>query len=323
MASPSVTLVNGADMPLFGFGTWLSQPNVVGESVRKALEVGYRHIDCAHVYGNEPEIGEVFSEVFSAGKIKREDVFVTSKLWVSDFGNVREAAELTLKNLQLDYLDLYLIHLPFEVDPKEYAFPPEPKGKGVIGYKEERIEEIWKELEKLVKEGKLKAIGVSNFTTQKLKNLLKCPLDVKIACNQVELHPYLPQHGLVEFCEKNGIELVAYSPLANPGRPALFKKENDPNMFEDPVVKSIAEKHKVTVAQVLLAFGISRKHGVLAKSVNESRIKENLDCLKVKLDTDDMVALTAIKTRFRSCTQVWALKPHEEEEDLWDGEIHG
>ena len=309
-------------MPSFGFGTWLAPPTVIGNSVRKALEIGYRHIDCAHLYGNEAEIGEVFQDVFSAGRIKREDVFITSKLWVSDFGDVRGACELSLKNLQLDYLDLYLIHLPFEVDPDEFKFP-DPKGKGVIGYKEERIEEVWRELETLVKEGKLKAIGVSNFSTHKLKNLLKCSLNVKIACNQVEIHPYLPQHRLVEFCETHGINLVAYSPLGSPGRPSVFKKESDPNMFEEPVVKKIAEKHKITVAQVLLAFGIHRKYGVLAKSVKEQRIKENFDCLNVKLDSDDMTDLLAIKTRFRSVTQLWALKVGQEEKDLWDGELYG
>lgn len=309
-------------MPQFGFGTWLSEKKVVGESVKLALENGYRHIDCAHVYGNEAEIGGVFNNIFTEGKIKREDVFITSKLWVKDYGKVREACELTLKNLQLEYLDLYLIHLPFEVDPDVFSFPPEPKGHGVIGYKAERIEEVWREMEKLVQEGKLKAIGVSNFTTSKLKDLLKCPLEVPIACNQVELNPYCPQNGLVEFCEENKITMVAYSPLGNPGRPPLEKKETDPNLMDDSIVKSIAEKHKISPAQVLLAWGLKRKTGVLCKSVNEKRIIENFECLKVDLTTDDMVALNSIKTRHRYCTQVWARTSEQETEDLWDGEMH-
>jgi len=322
MATPATTLINGASMPLFGFGTWLAEPNVVGESVEKALENGYRHIDCAHVYGNEAEIGNVFEKVFNAGKIKREEVFITSKLWVSDFSNVRAACELTLNNLKLKYLDLYLIHLPFEVNPDEYVFPPVPKGRGVIGYKPERIEEVWRELEKLVAEGKLKAIGVSNFTTKKVEALLKCPLDVKIACNQVEIHPYCPQNGLVEFCEKNNIVMVAFSPLGNPGRPELFKKDTDPDLLADPIVKSIADKLKVTPAQVLIAYCLKRKMGVLVKSVKENRIKENFESLKIELDTDDMVAINSITIRHRTCTQVWALTADQEEEDLWDGEMH-
>lgn len=323
MATPSTTLNNGATMPLFGFGTWLSQPNVVGESVKKALEAGYRHIDCAHVYGNEAEIGQVFHKFFSEDKsIKREDIFITSKLWVKDFGSVSEACAVTLKNLQLDYLDLYLIHLPFEVDPKEFVFPPEPKGNGVIGYKAERIKEVWKEMEKLVKDGKVKAIGVSNFTTKKVKDLLKCPLEVPIACNQVELHPLLPQNGLLELCEENKIAMVAYGPLGNPGRPALEKHEGDPHLLSNLIVKSISEKRKATPAQVLLAYGLKRKTGVLCKSVNESRITENFGCLKVELDTDDMVALNAIETRHRFCSQVWARTSDQEIEDLWDGEMY-
>jgi len=323
MASPYCTLINGAKMPLFGFGTWLAAPNVVGESVKKALEIGYRHIDCAHCYGNEAEVGNAFKDFFASGKAKREDVFVTSKLWVSDFGKVREAFELTLKRLQLEYLDLYLIHLPFEIDANECVMPVKVKGQGVIGYKAERIEQVWKEMESLVKDGKVKAIGVSNFTSEKIKNLLKCPLEVKIACNQVELHPYCPQNGLVEYCEKNNITMVAFGPLGNPGRPDDCRKEKDPHLLSDPVVLSIAKKHNVTPAQVLIGYGLERKYGVLVKSVNESRIKENIGSLEVKLDTDDMVALNAIKTRHRFCPQLWGRKADEEEEDLWDGEFSG
>jgi len=312
-------------MPLLGFGTWLSAPKVVGESVKKALDAGYRHIDCAHVYGNEAEIGEVFGKFFADqdNKVKREDVFITSKLWVTDFNDVQKACDTTLKNLQLDYLDLYLIHQPFEVDPENFKFPIVPQGNGVIGYKPERIEEIWREMEKLVDAGKVKAIGVSNFSSHKIKNLLKCHLKVDIACNQVELSPYLPQDGLIELCRKNNIVVVAYSPLGNPGRPDMFKAEGDPDMLQDDIIGSVAKKHSVTPAQVLLSYGLHRKTGVLCKSVKEERIKENFESLIVNLDTDDMVSLNSIKTRHRYCKQNWAMKAGEVLEDLWDGEING
>jgi len=306
-------------MPLFGFGTWLSKPNVVGDSVRKALENGYRHIDCASVYGNEPEVGKAFSDFFGSGSVKREEVFITSKLWVSDFGNVQEACDKTLADLQLEYLDLYLIHLPFEVDAKTYVYPPQPKGHGVIGYKAERIEEVWKDMEALVTAGKVKSIGVSNFTINKLKALLKCPLQKPVACNQIELHPYCPQHKLVEYCEENNIMVVAFGPLGNPGNPDVEKTA--PHLLSDPIVKSISEKHNATAAHVLISFGLERKTGVLVKSVNENRIKENISSLKVKLDTDDMVALNSISNRYRYCKQLWARKAEEEEPDLWDGEF--
>lgn len=305
-------------MPQFGFGTWLSQPNVVGESVKKALENGYKHIDCAPIYGNEDEIGRAMSEVWGS-KVKREDVFITSKLWIADFGRVIEACEKSLKDLQLSYLDLYLIHLPWEVD-QTFTFGAK-KGDGIIGYKPQRIQQVWTEMEKLVEQGKVKAIGVSNFTTSKLKNLLEGGVKVPVSCNQVEMHPYCPQHTLLEYCEKNNITCVAYSPLGNPGRPANLVTETEPHLLSDPVVKSIAGKHSATPAQVLICYGLERKMGVLAKSVTESRIIENLKSLQVKLDTDDMIALNAISTQFRFNKLLFARKADEEVEDLWDGEV--
>ncbi|XP_057294925.1 aldo-keto reductase family 1 member B1-like [Hydractinia symbiolongicarpus] len=322
MAKPAVTLNNGQDMPAFGFGTWLAAPGVVANSVKLALDLGYKHIDCASVYGNEPEIGVVFQSTFSSGNIKRQDVFVTSKLWVKDFCNVKEACKTTLKNLQLDYLDLYLIHLPFELEKNLESLIPSELGKGVIGYDAKRIQEVWKCMEQLVDEGLVKAIGISNFTTTKVKDLLASSPRIKPACNQVELHPYLPQNELVKLCRSEGISIVAYSPLSNPGRPAGFKDDEEPSLLEDPVIASIAEKHKATKAQILLSWHVKRGTGVLAKSVTESRIKENFENLKVTLDDEDMAKISAITTRFRYCKQGWALKEGQtHEKDIWDGEM--
>jgi len=319
MASPTIQLNSGHSMPAYGLGTWLSQPGEVKAAVKSALELGYRHVDCAHIYGNEGEVGEALTSVFSAGQIKRQDVFVTSKLWCSNFSTVKEACKLTLKNLQLDYLDLYLIHLPFEIE-KDFKGLVE-KGVGLVGYDAERTWAVWKCMEELVDEGLVKSIGLSNYTIKKTEELLKHSPRIKPACNQIELHPYLPQQRLFDYSKKEGIALVAYSPLANPGRPESFVCSDEVPLLQDKTIAQVAEKHKVTAAQVLLAWAIARGTGVIPKSVKEHRIKENLACLDVKLDSEDMKTINGIQTRYRFCKQPWALKAEQKYEDLWDGEM--
>lgn len=309
-----------------GFGTWLAAPGVVGESVKKALDCGYRHIDCAHVYGNEAEVGEAFTSVWEAGKVKREDVFIVSKLWVKDMDkeDVIPACKLTLKNLQLDYLDMYLIHLPNQLSKELSTVVPfnDEDRKHVIGYTDEGYWQCWQEMEKLVEMGLVKAIGISNMTSKKIENLLAHNPKIVPASNQVELHPYLPQRKLKEYCESKGIIMTAFSPLGNPGRPDGEKRESDAVLLEDEVVKGIAEKHKCSPAQVLLQWNVQDGQLTLAKSTNETRILENLKCLDVKLDNDDVTAINNIKTRARYLYQHWGLKTGQKIEELWDGEFY-
>lgn len=319
-AKPEMMLNNGRVMPPLGFGTWLvSSENV--HSVKWALNIGYRHIDCASEYENEPEIGKVLHATFSTGSIKREDVFITSKLWLDDFCRVEDACKATLKNLQLKYLDLYLIHMPFEIDKniKEVSL-----NDNVLAYDAKRIQEVWKCIEKLVDDGLVAAIGISNFTTKKVKDLLASSPRIRPACNQVELHPYLPQHQLVELCKKEGIAIVAYSPLSNPGRPADCREEGEPSLLSDAVIASIAEKHEATKAQILLGWHIKRGTGVLVRSISEDRIKENFKSLQVNLDDEDVAKIDAITTRFRYNKQSWILKEGQTpDKDFWDGEMLG
>jgi len=316
MASPSLTLNNGKNMPMFGLGTWLADPGVVGESVKNALENGYKHIDCASCYMNEPEIGVVFANYFKTNP--REDIFITSKLWCKDFTKVNEACKKTLKDLQLEYLDLYLIHLPFELEATLKSGIPLETGVGLIGYAAQRIQEVWKEMEKLVDEGLVKSIGISNFTIKKTEELLNSSPRIVPACNQVELHPFLPQNRLIDYSKSKGITLVAYTPLGNPGRP--WKSSTEPSLLNNPVIKTVADKHKVTAGQVLMAWGLDRGYGVLVKTVNKGRLSENLASRDVKLDAEDMAVINAIENRFRYVPQEWALKVGEEIEALWDGE---
>jgi len=304
---------------LLGFGTWLADPGVVGEATQHALDCGYKHIDCACVYNNEAEIGDVISEYFETNT--RDNLFITSKLWVKDFGKVRESCKLSLKKLQLEYLDLYLIHSPYELDNNLKTSGPPTKGDGVIGYSLERIQEVWKEMEKLVDEGLVKSIGISNFTIKKIKELMKNNPRIIPACNQVELHPYLPQNKLVEYCKSLDIAVVAYSPLGNPGRMDLFRKASDPALLQDEVIKDVANEHNITEAQVLIAWGLQRQHSVLVKSVNDKRLLENFESLKIKLDKNSIHKINSISTRHRYIDHCWGLKGNENIEDIWDDEL--
>jgi len=293
----------------------------VGKAVRLALKYGYRHIDCAHDYENEDEIGEVFTEVFKEGNVRREDIFVTSKLWCNCHApeDVLPACQETLKNLQLDYLDLYLVHFPLAF--KKDSPYPRCIADGVIGYSPEGIANTWKAMEKLVDMGLCKAIGISNFTIKKTQALLETA-KIPPACNQVELHPYLPQEQLITFSKSKGIIVTAYSPLGSADRPESFypNKATEPILLENPVLKTIAEKHNTSTALVALAWGIKRGTPVLPKAVSENHIKENLEALHVKLDEDDMKAIKNIEIHHRYHTQTWMYKPDEIPENYWDGE---
>lgn len=311
-------LNTGAEIPAIGLGTWKSQKGDVGQAVKVALNCGYRHIDCALIYQNEAEIGEIFSEVFKEGKIKREDVFVTSKLWSDSHvpEDVLPACQMTLKNLQLKYLDLYLIHLPFAF--KKGVLAPQCLADGVLGYNPEKMSKTWKAMEELVDKGLVKAIGISNFTVKKTARLLEGARIIP-SCNQVECHPYLQQNELKKYSEEKGILLVAYSPLGSPDRPRATSEE--PVLLKDPVLQRIAQKHGCSTAQVALSWGVAHGIPVLPKSVNEERIKQNLlTPEQVKLDAEDMAAIGAITLRYRYLRQEWFMKPEEVPADHWDGE---
>jgi len=318
----SVKLSDGTSMPVIGLGTWLSEKDKAGSAVKHALENGYKHIDCAHLYLNEAEIGGYMSEVFKAGKVKREDIYICSKLWCTDFAkeDVIEACKLTLKNLQLEYLDLYLVHVPPRLDKKVITSIPGPDKKGLIGYTPELMKETWQEMEKLVEMGLVKSIGVSNFTTKKIKDLLEFA-KIKPVCNQVELHPFLPQTKLIELCKENGIVCSGYSPLGAPARPAGFQDADHPVLMKNDIILSIAEKHSCSPAKVLLAWGMQRGTPVLPKSVTFSRIEENLKSVELKLDADDVTRINGIKQRTRYVDQRWGLPIGVTMEEYWDGEF--
>ncbi|XKL68858.1 hypothetical protein PGB90_006627 [Kerria lacca] len=301
---PLVIFNNQQKYPILGLGTWKSPPNKVKEAVKEAIRVGYRHIDCALVYGNEKEVGIAIKQMIDERVVKRKDLFITSKLWNTFHQKnlVPVALQKSLSNLGLSYLDLYLIHWPTAYQEGDNLFPKDANGK--ILYSETSYIETWKEMENLVKKNLVRSIGVSNFNSKQIEDIFAVA-EIKPVTNQVlvECHPYLNQNKLKEFCEKKGIILTAYSPLGSPDRPWATK--DDPVLLEDPKVKELAEKYKKSPAQILIKFQIQRGIIVIPKSVTASRIKSNVDVFDFTLSEEDLKILGSFNKVERYCHLKW------------------
>ncbi|KAL1992225.1 hypothetical protein VTN49DRAFT_4257 [Thermomyces lanuginosus] len=279
IADKRYKLNTGAEIPALGLGTWKSSPEEVQEAVYHAIKVGYRHIDTAFAYQNEEDVGKGIRRAIDEGLVKREDLFVTTKLWATYAERVEENLELSLKALGLDYVDLYLVHWPIYMNPKgnHPLFPTLPDGTRDLIRTHNHVN-TWKAMEKLPATGKVKAIGVSNYSVRYLEQLL-AEATIVPAVNQIENHPALPQQDIVDFCNARGIVITAYSPLGSTGSPL---------MTAEPVVQ-IAKKRNVSPATVLLSWHLARNSVVLAKSVNPDRITANRNL--IELDADDVALI--------------------------------
>lgn len=298
---------NGDRMPVLGLGTWKSNPGDAYKAVREALRIGYRHIDCAPIYGNEAEVGRALDESFKTGVVSRKAVWITSKLWNNAHApeDVRPALVTTLADLQLEYLDLFLIHWPVHLK-KNVWFPR--SADALIAYENLPISETWSAMEALQKEGLCKHIGVSNFSSAKLQ-ALAADAQQKPEMNQIELHPYLQQTATLDFCRGRGIHVTAYSPLGSADRPAGLKSADEPVLLEDPVIQAIAGRRSATPAQVLISWAIQRGTAVIPKSVNPQRIAQNLAAADVVLTAEDVQEINALDRHRRYVSgDFWAME---------------
>src|SRR3954469_3237010 len=256
------------EMPALGFGTLIPDPIATKTATAAALETGFRTLDSAERYGNEKEVGEAIQQVFSAGNIKREDVFVITKLWNTNHRpeRVKPAFEASLKKLQLEYLDLYLIHTPFAFQPGETQDPRDPNGN-VIYDTGVTLLQTWGAMEELVHEVKCGAIGLSDVGLEKVKEIFEAAT-IKPAVVHVASHPYLPEWELLDYCQKNGSVFQAFAALGH---------SSEPNLLADPVITAIANRIGKTPAQVVRAWAIQRGTALLTTSKTPSRIVENFD----------------------------------------------
>ncbi len=324
-AIPQRRLYTGATMPAIGLGTFGSdhvRAAEIAEVVKGAAAVGYRHFDCASVYGNEAEIGASFEEILRSG-IKREDVWITSKLWNDKHGedDVIASCRKSLADLRLDYLDLYLVHWPFPNfhPPGCDVTSRSPDAKPYI---HENFMKTWRRLEELVNMGLVRHIGTSNMTIPKLKLLLR-DARIKPEVNEMELHPHFQQPELFRFVLDHGIQPIGYCPIGSPGRPQRDRTPEDTAPTEDPVILRIAESHGIHPAVVCIKWAVQRGQTPIPFSVRHYRA--NLEgVVGDPLTDEEMRAIAAIDHNCRLIKgQVFLWKDGQTWEDLWDlnGEI--
>ncbi|KAI1933873.1 H/ACA snoRNP pseudouridylase subunit [Ophidiomyces ophidiicola] len=273
------TLNTGAEIPALGLGTWQSPPGKVEAAVYHALKVGYRHIDAALCYQNEQEVGKGIAQAIRDNIVRREEIFVATKLWNTYHRRVEEGLDASLKNLGLAYVDLFLMHWPVAMNRNgnHPLFPTLPDGSRDLDRTRSHVD-TYRDMEKLMRTGKTRAIGVSNYSVKYLQELLARVATVP-AVNQIENHPLLPQQEIVDFCRARGIVVTAYSPLGSTGGPLMSNES----------VVEVAKRKGVAAATVLLSWHAARGSCVLPKSVTPARIEANLRL--VQLDDEDMATI--------------------------------
>jgi aldehyde reductase len=316
MSQPTALLNDGKTrVPLLGFGTWLGlghtqeDKDKVAEATYSAIKTGYRHIDTAWIYGIEDKVGQAVKRAITEGLVKREELFIVTKVWITKLKGDKVIASLneSLHRMGLDYVDCLLIHFPCPVkdEPesiKEGDFFPRNSDGSIACYEELDIfTETWGVMEQLVRDGKTRSIGVSNFNSKQIEKLFSVS-KIKPVMNQVESHPYLSQEKLKEVCDKHGIIMTAYSAFGgNPVPSHNGPKETNVkvSLWDNDVIKRIADKHKKKVNHVLLRYQIDRGVAVIPKSVDPKRVVDNFNIFDFKLDAEDMKALSSLNKNER------------------------
>jgi alcohol dehydrogenase (NADP+) len=320
---PQATLASGEKIPHIGMGTFGSDrhsPASVAAAVSGAIRYGYRFFDCASVYGNEDLIGGVFEEAVKDGAVRREDLFITSKVWndMHGRGDVLLSLAKTLKDLRLDYLDFYLVHWPF---PNYHApgCDVNARNPGSVPFSAERFLATWRQMERIQKMGLVRYIGMSNMTVPKLEAVLpRC--DVFPAVIEMELHPGFQQPGLFDYCVKQGITVIGYCPIGSPNRPERDKTDEDIVDTEIPEIAAIARAHNIHPALVCLKWAVQRGQIPIPFSTTEKNYQANLRC--VTEDPLSAAEMEAVKKADKNCRlvkgQVFLWPGAKDWQDLWD-----
>ncbi|KAJ4954977.1 hypothetical protein NE237_011760 [Protea cynaroides] len=308
----AVRLQGGSKMPIIGFGTVNNSFNGEGLelAVETAIKLGYRHFDTAMIYGSEVALGRALNKAMDDKIVQREELFVTSKLWCNDHHDPVSAVRQTLRRLEIEYLDLYLIHYPAKFKPWASTVSPMEDDFDKLD-----MESTWAAMEKCVDMGLCKNIGVSNFSPNKIQNLLG-HASIIPAVNQVEMHPFLKQKKLREFCGEHKIHVSAYTPLGGYGTIWGTK-----SVLDNSIIQSIALKHKATPAQVALGWGLSKGVSVIVKSFNEGRMKENMKALTLRLDEEDVAEIERFEEkRLLQATFIVndTTSPYKSLQDVWE-----
>jgi len=298
----SISLFNGQQMPYLGLGTWHhGSQKEMQDAISFSIKNGYRHIDCAYIYQNEKQVGEVFNELIGEDKeVKRSDIFIAGKLWNTEHAadRVEAACRSSLKDLGLDYFDLYIIHWPSGLIPGHGNVPRTEEGH--VRFSGVSIEETWKAMEKLVDIGLTKAIGLSNFNSKQVLRVLECGR-IRPAVLQVESNPRFNNEALRRFCSRHSIAMVAFSPFGSPDLPWGKKMAH---ILTDPTINNIATKLGKSPAQVVLRWQIQRGVGVIPKSVFPNELSDNLGVWGWELDNDDMDAVNSVNTGDRKIVPI-------------------
>lgn len=320
---PQRTLANGNKMPCMGMGTFGSDrftPQQVSGAVAGAIDVGYRMFDCASVYGNEHLIGQVFADAIAAGKVKREELFITSKVWndMQSKGDVLLSVAKSLKDLQLDYIDAYFVHWPF---PNYHApgCDVDSRNPDSVPFSVERFMDTWRQMERLVEMGLIKNAGMSSMTIPKLEAVL--PLcKIKPTVVEMELHPAFQQQELYDYCVAQNIEVIGFCPIGSPTRPDRDKTEEDIVDIEDPIVVEIAKAHNIHPAVVCLKWAVQNGHTPIPFSVRELEYLSNLKSTTIDPLTDE--EMSNLKAADKNCRlikgQVFLWDSAKDWHDLWD-----
>lgn len=279
-------LNNGEKMPMVIFGTFQIKPDEVKEAILSAIKVGYIHFDAAALYKNETEIGEALSEAVSSGLTTRENLYITTKAWCSDFRNIKQALLHSLKRLRLTYVDQYLLHWPFALRPEDSEEPN--FAKGPQEFDKFPLHLVWKQMEELVDEGLVKSIGVSNWTVALLHDLLTYAR-IPPVVNQFEINPYFNRKELVEYCHTRSVIPVAYRLLYLP-------------ILSNPTILEISQIYGKSPSQVIMQWCLARNCAVIAKTVTSTRMVENWQCQEFKLEHEDVEKINAIPIQ-ESCLE--------------------